>query len=837
VIEPNKLSIPPEELRLEQDAAAFGFECTDELVPLTEFIGQDRALRSLQFGLGVDKAGYNIFVTGLTGTGKATAILEHIQKAVETQRAAAEPGRPDDWCYVYNFDEPDRPNAIRLPAGTARSLREQLEELLSSVRRNLTRAFASEEYEHQRREAFERGQQQAQPLMEQAQADAEAAGFVLRFSPTGVNLLPMIEGKAMSPDAFAALGAAERRAIETRQKDVSAAVNEVGERLRFIERAVNRQLQALDRHIAEAVMTGSFDAVDKQFESDEEVLRFLQQLREFALTSADLLRERDGAATEQAAAVPGAMGQPDPFVAFRCNVFVDNATATGPPIIAEPNPSWTNLFGRIERRAFLGTYLSDHVMLKPGAVHRANGGYLILNLVDVMTKPGSWDGLKRLIRTREARLEDPMEQYGYLTPQTLRPEPIPIDLKLVVMGDPMSYFLLSAYDEEFWEMFKVKADFDYQIERTPENALAYAGFICACAQREGLRHFDRGAVATLIEHGSRMVDDREKLSARFGRLRDLVVEADYWAGLAGAPRVAPAHVEQAINERVYRLNLVEERLRDLIRRGVIIVDVDGAVAGQVNGLAVLDFGDYSFGRPSRITARTFLGQRGVTSIDRESQLSGKIHDKGVLTLSGYLGWKYAQDRPLSLSAAISFEQGYDAVDGDSASLAELCAVLSSLADAPIRQDLAITGSINQKGEVQPIGGLNQKIEGFHDVCRAIGFTSRQGVVIPERNRHNLMLRKDILDSVRGGNFSVYAVDNVNQAIELLTGVAAGDRQPDGAYPEGSINARVDTRLKEMGEAMRQFGRRPKDPIQADKADASEPNDDPAGEPKSPEHAL
>jgi predicted ATP-dependent protease len=833
VIEPDKLSIPPDELRLAQDPAAFEFECTDELVALTEFIGQDRALRSLQFGLGVDKAGYNIFVTGLTGTGKSTAILEHIQKAVETHRTAAEPRRPDDWCYVYNFDEPDRPNAIRLPAGTARSLREQLDELLSSVRRNLTRAFSSEEYEHQRRETFEKGQQQAQPLMEQAQADAEAAGFALRFSPTGVNLLPMTEGKAMTPEEFAALSAAERRVIEARQKDVTASVNEVGERLRFIERAVNRQLQALDRHVAEAVMAGSFDAVAKQYETDEEVLRFLHQLREFALTSADLLRERDGAAKEQGSAAPAAMGQPDPFVAFRCNVFVDNSTATGPPIIAEPNPSWTNLFGRIERRAFLGTYLSDHAMLKPGAVHRANGGYLILNLADVMTKPGSWDGLKRLIRTREARLEDPMEQYGYFTPQTLRPEPIPIDLKLVVMGDPMSYFLLSAYDEEFWEMFKVKADFDYQIERTHENALAYAGFICACSQREGLRHFDRGAVATLVEHGSRMVDDREKLSARFGRLRDLVVEADYWAGLAGVARVAAEHVEQAINERVYRLNLVEERLRDLIRRGVIIIDVSGAVAGQVNGLAVLDFGDYSFGRPSRITARTFLGQRGVTSIDRESQLSGKIHDKGVLIFSGYLGWKYAQEKPLSLSATISFELGYEAIDGDSASLAELCAVLSSLADAPIRQDLAITGSVNQKGEVQPIGGLNQKIEGFHDVCRAIGFSGQQGVVIPERNRHNLMLRKDVLDSVQRGNFSVYAADNVDQAIELLTGAAAGDRQPDGAYPDGSINARVDARLKEMGEAMRQFGRKPKEEAQTDNADAIEPNDIPVDEPRSP----
>jgi len=488
-------------------------------------------------------------------------------------------------------------------------------------------------------------------------------------------------------------------------------------------------------------------------------------------------------------------------------VFVDNSQAGGPPIVVEANPIWTNLFGRIERRAHLGAYVSDHTMLKPGAVQRANGGYIILNLVDVLSKPGSWDGLKRVIRTKEVRLEDPLEQYGLLTPQALRPQPIPVDLKLVMTGDPMAYFLLSAYDEEFWEMFKVKADFDVQIARTPENSVAYAGFICACCQREGLRHFDRTAVAKVIEQSSRMVGDQEKLSARFGQMRDLIVEADYWAGRDDSAIVKGQHVERAIGERVHRLNLVEERVRELIARGVIMVDVTGSVVGQVNGLSVLDFGEFSFGRPSRITARTFMGQKGVTSIDRESQLSGRLHDKGVLILSGYLGWKYAQDKPLSLSASISFEQAYEPVEGDSASLAELCATLSSLAEAPLRQDLAITGSVNQRGEVQPVGGLNQKIEGFHDVCKAIGFSGEQGVIIPSRNRRNLMLREDVVESVRQGGFHIYTVDGVDQAMELLTGLPAGERQPDGTYPEGSVNCLVDARLRQMGEALRRFARR------------------------------
>lgn len=809
MIEVDNLRVPVEQLRNEQDPGIFQFGCTDELVPLTEFIGQDRGLRSLQFGLGVEKPGYNIFVTGLTGTGKSTAILEYIQQAVVQRRTRGQEELPSDWCYVHNFDDADRPNAIRLSAGAGRELRQQLEDLLQSVRANLTRAFTSEEYGNRRREILEKGQQEAQPLLEQSTKQAEEAGFMLRFTPTGVVVIPNVDGRPMTPDEFAALTATQRREIEERQKPIMEVIEQVRERLQTIENAVNDQLRQLDRQVAEWVMSGAFDALIDRHRANEEVARFLEQLKEFTLAGAEALRaqsEQAAPAVVEQAQPTG--GRPDPFAAFRCNVFVDNSNAKGPPIVVEPNPSWTNLFGRIERKAFLGTYISDHTMLKPGSVHLANGGYLILNLVDVLTKPGSWDGLKRVVRTKEVRLEDPMEQYGFLTPQTLRPEAIPLDLKLVVTGDPMSYFLLSAYDEEFWEMFKVKADFDYQIDRTPENTLAYAGFICACAEREGLRHFERDAVAEVVAHGSRLVDDQQKLSARFGRLRDLIVEADYWAGLAGAERVQAPHVERAIDERVHRLNMIEQRIRELIHRGVIIVDVEGTASGQVNGLAVHDFGDYSFGRPTRITARTFLGQRGVTSIDRESQLSGKIHDKGVLTLSGYLGWKYAQDKPLSLSASISFEQGYDAVEGDSASLAELCAVLSSLADAPIRQDLAVTGSVNQRGDVQPIGGLNQKIEGFHDVCKAAGLSGRQGVVAPERNRHNLMLRKDVVESVRSGNFHIYAVETVDQAIELLTGLPAGERAPDGSFPQGTINARVDARLKEMGEAMRRFGRRP-----------------------------
>jgi lon-related putative ATP-dependent protease len=823
----DRFRVPIEDLRRRQDPAEFPFDCTEELEPLTELIGQNRALRSLQFGLGIDRPGYNIFVTGLTGTGKASAILEYTRRSVEEKGKAGGTRVPDDWCYVYSFKNPDRPNAIRLPGGKARLLRDHLEELLNMVRTNLSRAFASDEFDHQRRAVLEMGQGAAQKMMDSAQAEAEKAGFVLTFSPMGVSLVPMLGDKPMTPEQFAALPADQKGEFQTRQQAISNRVAEVGRALRTIEREVATNLRELDRHVAEAVMAGPFDAILEEFSDQEEAAQFLAELREFTAQNVVLFRETDG---QQPPAGLAALGQMDPFLAFRVNVFVDNANAAGPPIVLETNPTWTNLFGRIERRASLGTYFSDHTMLSPGAAHRANGGYLVLNLQDVLLKPGAWDGLKRLIRTKEVRLEDPMEQYGFLAPQALRPEPIPVDIKLLVTGDPMSYMLLTAYDEEFWEMFKVKADFDVQIPRNKENILAYAGFICAASQREKIRHFDRSAVARIVEHGSRSVDDQEKLSARFGRLRDLVVESDYWAGQAKSDLVYAEHVEQAIRERVYRLNLVEERLRELITRGVLILDTQGAVAGQVNGLAVLDLGEFSFGRPSRITARTYLGQRGVMSIDRESQLSGKIHDKGVLTLSGYLGWKYAQDKPLSLSATISFEQGYESIDGDSASLAELCAILSSLSDVPIRQDLAMTGSVNQKGEVQPIGGVNQKIEGFHDVCKAIGFTGTQGVVIPVRNRKNLMLREDVIESVQKGDFRIMSVNTVDEALEALTGLPAGERDAEGHFPEESVHGRADKRLREMGEAMRQFGRKPREDNQADKTDGAAP----ASEPEEPE---
>jgi len=790
-----------EQLRATFDPASLEFECTDELTPLVDFVGQDRAIRSLQFGLGMHKPGYNIFVTGMTGTGKATAILGYIQRRIE-ERRGIDAYDIRDWCYVHNFDEPDQPRVLSLKPGQGRELRDHLETLIGEIRGNLSRVFTSEDYERQRRLIFERSQGQAEALMGEAQKKAEEAGFALSFTPAGPSIFPLKDGRPMTGEEFAALTQDEREALVERQRPMTQVVAESVEGLRALEREVAAAVGAFDRSVVETIVRSPLEVLEAHYSDEPAVVDFVRQLREYSVKSADTLRLLAAApAMPQQIQDMAMAAMPDPFLAFRVNIIVDNSGMQTPPIIIEPNPTYSNLFGRIDRKAQMGTYLSDHTMLKPGAVHRANGGYLILHFMDVITKPGAWEGLRRVIRTRELRIEDPTEQLGIFTPQTLRPEAAPVDVKLIVTGDPLSYFMLSG-DELFWEMFKVKADFDFQIPRTPLNAVAYAGFVCAICDRESLRHFERSAIGRLVEYGSRTVDDQQKLSARFGRLRDLIIESDYWAAQDDAPRVRGEHVQRAIEERIYRVNLVEERLREMIARGTLMIDTAGAVVGQVNGLSVIALGDLSFGRPSRITARTYLGQRGVVSIDRESKLSGRIHDKGVLVLGGYLGAKYGQERPLSLSATISFEQGYDPIDGDSASLAETCSILSALSGLAVRQDLAITGSMNQKGEVQPIGGVNQKIEGFFDVCKAIGLTGTQGVIVPRRNLANLMLREDVVAAVASGQFAVYEVSSVDEAIEILTGASAGERDAEGKYPEGSVHHLVEQKLKQMAEAMK-----------------------------------
>ncbi|HVO93377.1 MAG TPA: ATP-binding protein, partial [Terriglobales bacterium] len=515
-------------------------------------------------------------------------------------------------------------------------------------------------------------------------------------------------------------------------------------------------------------------------------------------------------------------GEPpsDPFLPYRVNVFVDNSDTQGPPIIVETNPTYHNVFGVVEKKPIAGGYFTDFTLIKPGSISRANGGYLVLYDRDVLSNAGVWEALQRVIKNRELRIEEPSAFFGFVPPQGLRPEPIPTDTKVIMIGDPSLYRTLASIDPDFRETFKVKADFNFEIDRTPENITAFACFISDYCNREGLRHFETDGVARVIEQCARQVEDQNKLSTRFSDIVDLLIEADYWAGKGNAQLVAANHVERAIVEKTFRLNLIEKRLQELIAEGTLLVDVDGAVVGQVNGLAVYQMGDFSFGKPSRITAKTFMGRGGIVNIERESKMSGKSHDKGVLILGGYLGGKYAQHGPLSLASTVCFEQSYDGVDGDSASSTELYAILSSLAEVPIDQGIAVTGSVNQNGEVQAIGGVNQKIEGHFDICRIKGLTGSQGVMIPRANERNLMLRADVVDAVKAAKFHIYAVGTIDEGIEVLTGIPAGQRAANGDYPDGSINLRVQKKLQHFTEQQRQLA-----PLAGEKSSTDKTDED------------
>ncbi len=800
-----------------RDLETFAFQCTDELTPLDHFIGQDRAQEAIRFGLEVDKPGYNLFVTGLTGTGKTSAIKAHLQSIVDDLDNQKKRRPISDWAYVYNFEDPDRPKSIRLPRGTGKVYRLQLSAALRTLEEEIPKALKSEEFEAQVRGHEETDRKETQEFMNGLEQAGQEANFTVQLTSNGITIFPLTEGRPMTPEEYQALESEQKQTIDQVRAQLMQQTQDTMAKIRELEKASAQVLQDLERSAGDQLIDQVFFELHALSQDIPEMQQFLSDLGEYVLNNINYFKESE-APKPVMPGVPGTPGMPpgpaaggaalaiNPFLPFELNVLVDNSGVEKLPIIIEPNPNWGNLFGRIERRTLMGTNVSDHGMLKPGAVHLANGGYLVLNARDVLMAPGAWEGLKRAIRNQEARLEDPAEQSGLFIPQGLRPEAVPLDLKVIVTGDESIYRLLTSSDnEDFWDLFKVKAEFDHRFELNEENMMAYCAFICRTCEEEDLLAFETGGAARVLEFGARLVSDQTKLSTRFGQIKDLLIEADYWARKDDARLVQGHHVQQAINHKVYRLNLVEERLQEMISDGSLLLDVTGEKVGQINGLAVYDLGDFSFGRPSRITVQTFAGREGFINIEREADMSGRTHNKGILILSGYLGAKFGKDRPLTLSASIAFEQSYDGVDGDSASSTELYAIASSLSDLPLRQDIAATGSVNQKGEIQPIGGVNQKVEGMFDVCRAAnGLTGAQGVVIPHQNVKNLMLRDDVVEAIRERMFHIYAVKTIDEGLEVLTGVPAGEANDNGVYPEGTVNHLVAKRLGELNDSMRGY---------------------------------
>lgn len=783
-----RLKLKAEEVRAACPEKACPHENTSKIPPLEGIIGQNRAARSLEFGLKIQKRGFNIYVSGIPGTGRTTSVDAAVAELARTQPV------PDDWCYVYNFEDPDRPKALCFPPGMGRMFHKDIDILIEELKIEVPRAFESKEYEEQRNQILQLLQEERQRLYVGLEKKAEQKGFTLKQTATGLLLLPIMEGKPLTEAEYEKLGPAEKDFYRKKQEKIYAEISEVMRQIRQREKDIRGKVQYLDRETGTFTVKHHFDELRQKYQDLPEVTSHLERVQQELVEHIHDFLEK-----EEAEILPGLKMpvQRNPFLPYRVNLLIDNSQTRGAPVVREGNPTYFNLIGRQEYRPQFGSFVSDFTMIKAGALHRANGGYLILQANDLFTRYFSWQALKRCLKNGAMRIEDLAEEFHLISTPSTRPEPIPLSTKVIIIGNPYVYQLLFAYDEDFPKLFKVKADFDYRLDRDEEGVKQYAAFISRHCQENNLLPFHRSAIVRIVEYGSRLVEDQQKLTSRFMEVANILQEADYWARQEQKKVVMAEDVQRAVEEKVYRSNRIEERIREMIKDGQILMDDRGGVVGQVNGLAVLFLGDYMFGRPSRITVRTFVGKEGILDIERETKLGGQIHTKGILILNGFLGQRYAHTEPLTLSASICFEQSYEEVEGDSASSAELYALLSSLSELPLKQGIAVTGSVNQKGEVQPIGGVNEKVEGFFEVCKLRGFTGEQGVIIPRTNVKNLMLKEDVVKAIAAGKFHVWAVTNIDEGVEILTGVPAGEQRSNGTFPAGSINGLVAKRLVKL----------------------------------------
>jgi lon-related putative ATP-dependent protease len=792
--------LPPEKLRYHCDLCHFDFDTTETVPPLEVMIGQERAVKAVEFGLLAKNPGYNIYVSGLVGTGKIT----YAEGAV--CQAAAKEAAPDDWCYVNNFENPSQPIAFSLPAGLGFTLRKDIEALVEELKTDIPKVFSGDDYEQAKNAILSKLQEQRAQTLEAFNQRAIELGIMPQWSTTGFVGIPMSEGKPLTPDEFQKLEQEERETIE---KKLLAVHEKALESIRFVqnvERQAREEIKELDGKIGLFAVGYVIDDLINKYHEHEAVVEYLESVKKDVVKNIhDFKPEADEDVNPLLLFQRGAKESAKDK--YKVNLLVDNRETRGAPVIIESNPTYYNLVGRVEYETRMGMVSTDFSMIKPGALHRANGGYLILHARDVLTNLGSWDGLKRALKTKKLFLENLGEHYGMLAMASLKPAAIPIQVKVILIGNPYLYNLLFSYDEDFRKLFKVYADFDVEMDNNQLNNQKLSGFISSTVKRENLKHFDRSAVREVLVYSSRLAGSQKKLTTRFSEVVELLCEADVWATLDHSQLISERHIQQAITEKRYRSNKYEEKLQEMFADGTLLIDTDGAKVGQVNGLAVLSIGEYMFGKPSRITANTFIGKSGVVNIERETKSSGASHTKGVLILSGYLGEKYAQGFPLAVTVSLTFEQLYDGVDGDSASSTELYAILSSLSGLPIKQNIAVTGSVNQKGEIQPIGGATEKIEGYFAVCKLKGLTGDQGVMIPHQNIDHLNLNEEVISAVRDGKFHIYAVKTIDEGIEVLTGIPAGQQQDDGSYPSGTVHELVGRKLKNYTETLLRLSRK------------------------------
>ncbi len=795
----------------------FNFKTTDDLSALTEIIGQDRALEAIRFGLDMDNEGYNLFVLGPPGVGKFTAINQYLGKV-------AEPGPvSSDWCYVNNFQDDSKPILVELPAGRGRIFRDDMYHLVEDLKHAIPQAFDSDEYKA-RVQVVETDLQgkQSQAFRELQEASEEKSIKV--FQAEGeFSFIPVVDGEDLTPEKFEKLPKKKKTEIEKSVGSMQEHLRNIVQRLmpEWRKEARERFLKINHETTMEAV--GLYiESLSKKYADLPPMLDYLSDVQKDIVANAIDFRP---VPNPEMAMAREAMVQ-NVLARYEVNLILDNSESRGKPVVYEEHPSYANLVGRIENRVVMGALLTNFTLIKPGALHRANGGYLILEARKLLMQPFAWEALKQALYKKELRLESLEQTLSMVSTVSLEPEPMPLDVKVVLLGDRMLYHMLYAYDPDFAELFKVPADFEASLDRSPENDELYARMVATIVQQKKLKPFDRSAVAATVQQSMRLTADSEKLSTHMRSIADLIAEADYWAGKASRDVVSADDVRKVIETQIERIDRVRDQVHEGILRDQIMIATEGEVIGQINGLSVLQMGNFSFGQPSRITATTRLGDGRVIDIARETDMGGPTHTKGVFTLSSILGARYGQKQPMALTASLSFEQSYGGVDGDSASTAELCVLLSSLAQAPIKQSFAITGSINQLGQVQVIGGVSEKVEGFYDICKARGLTGEQGVLIPKNNVTNLLLRHDVLEAIETGQFSIYPISDADEAIEVLTGIPAGEPDAEGDYPPDTISGRVQARLREFAELRRSFGR-------DDKEGKSDVQSSPR-EPKEPE---
>ena len=778
----NELSY--KDLKRTYDPNIFKFEDTSELEAINTGIGQDRGIKALEFGVNVDVKGYNIYLEGPSGVGKTMYAKNYLDKISKKKKV------PSDWCYIYNFENPNEPIAVSLPAGQGKEFEETMNLFIKDIRKDIKNTFNNDDFEKEKTLIKQEFEEQRASLLDKLNAESEKHGFQVKSAQNGIYMMPIIDGKTIEEDEFEKLDDEIKKRFEEKSAIVQQQIIEVIGKIKEIERASDKRIEEWQANIALLTVNSHINYIKNKYKRHKKINKFLTDVKQDILKNISIFVGQE----QQTTAQGPKQEPPKPWLNYRVNLFVDNSNTEGAPVVMDSNYSYHNIFGKLEYENYYGSLKTDYTMLKPGLLHEANGGYIIFQAKDLLANGICYEALKKALRIKEISIENTADQRSSMVMVSLKPEPIPLDLKVLIVGNDAIYQSLLAMDSDFRKLFKIKVEFEESAPITTENANKLARFIHGFCEQEELPHLDKSAVAKTVEYASKIADDREKISTRFTEIAQVVGEAATWAQMDRKKIVTAEYIDIALKERTERVKKYDSKYMEMIEQNTLLIDTNGSAKGQINGLTVMTIGDYTFGKPVKITANTYSGKTGVVNIEREVELSGSSHSKGVLILTGYLGEMFAQDVPLSLTASICFEQLYNGVDGDSASSTELYAILSSLSGVPISQSLAVTGSVNQKGEIQPIGGVNDKIEGFYQVCKLRGLDGSHGVIIPVQNVNNLSLSDEIIEDVKNKNFHIYAISTIDEGIELLTGVPAGKKDSNGKFPAGTINYLVQEKL-------------------------------------------